>query len=206
MSSVGQILVRGDAGAAVAAVDRALGRFGFRRHGPAPTSTLGPAQVPGARGAEVREFMVGRVGDWALFVAEDLESLFETAYAMHTGAATPVIAAVRFGPEWRAKAYLDRDLALKVGQDADRELSWVGFPLDVERAPAVARALGRGFDGWVLEVARGRGDALGLDAALGASVTGLGFKQVLRDGASGAGGVGVAGGWSYVAWAQAPWG
>ncbi len=194
MTSVGQILLRtADPGAACAGVDAALGRFGFRRTGPA--STVVP--VAGARGAEVREFVVGRVGDFVVFVAEDLESLFETAYAMHRSAGVPVVAAARFGPEWRCKAYVDRDLALKVGADPDRELDWVGFPLDAERAPAVSRALGRGFEGFVGDVVRGAATPRGLDEAVGQPVTSLGFRALSSP---------LVGGWSYLVWAQAPWG
>ena len=192
--SRGQIAVRtADSGLVLDAIDADLRRFRFRRRG--PSAELSPADVVGARGAEVREAMLTVHGAWTRLAVEDLESLYATAWGIHKATGVPVIAArvFQYGT-WQFKAYADNDLVLKVGEGPDTELAWVGRPLDSERLATVVQSLGGGdaLLRFCRGVIRGEPEPSDLAAALGGPSPELDFRSLIG-----------APGWQYVAWAQA---
>lgn len=180
--SFGQFLVRTtDVSAVVAAVDSDLRRFRFRRLG--PSVDLGPKDALGARGAEVREAVLIALETWTAVVVEDVEGVFGAAYSVHTALRLPVVAsrAFKFGA-WQMKAYVDRDLVVKVGDDPDRELPWVGNPLSADRVAEVAKSLGGG-ESWVRfcsGVTAGRPDHNELERAIGGASLRLVFQDVVE--------------------------
>ena len=144
--SSGLIVVRGrDTGDLVSALERHFSYWGFRRH------VADRASLKAQRPSELREFVsIGGAG-WNGVYVEHLPDLFEIGYALSKlWSSTPIIVsrAYTYGI-WECKAYLDRDLLFKVGDDPDHELPWVGRPLDQESMPRVSQKLGneqwRGF-------------------------------------------------------------
>ena len=138
-SSTGLILVRGSSSAAVL---QALGDYyrtwDFRGH--RGSSAMLQSLAPRER----REFVAVTSGEWAGVYVEHLPEIFELGYVCtKRWSSVPVIASRLYAYDlWECKAYLDRELLFKVGEDPDHELPWVGRPLDKERLLEVASQLG----------------------------------------------------------------
>lgn len=189
--SYGQILVRTTEPSVVfGAIDDELRRFRFRRVG--PSDALGPTDVAGVRGAETREYVVRPCQGWTALIAEDLESLYATAWNLHRASRVPVVAlrAFKYSP-WQLKAYGDSDLVVKVGTDPDHELAWVGMPLTPDRVGIAAAALGGGpaITRFCTGAAHGRASLDDLQDA----IPGASLRLVFQDAVSAAGR-------TYVAW------
>lgn len=183
-----------DSDVVVSALDRHLRRWDYGR-----VDSI-PAGYAGRRGREVREIYHRSGSPWSTLAVEDLSELLATAYALCKALpGTCVLAsrAYKYG-EWQLKVYEDRDCILKVGDDPDHELAWVGRPLDEERLPEVAGKLGGGaaIEAFLRDVIAGRPRPEGLSASLGLPPLSVGFPELAADAS-------VREGWTYAAWVHA---
>ena len=81
---------------------------------------------------------------WTTLAVEDLQNALETAYALSkTLENSPVIVsrAYQYG-DWQLKGYVGAECVMKLGDDPDHELAWVGPKLTQERIPRVVEQLG----------------------------------------------------------------
>jgi len=81
---------------------------------------------------------------WTTLAIEDLQNAMEIAYGLSKSMGdVPVIVsrAYQYG-DWELKGYLGEECVLKVGDDPDHELAWVGPKLTTERIPKVVEKLG----------------------------------------------------------------
>ena len=145
-TSSGVLLTFGQGSAGViAALERHFRLWDFQRHRGARDQLL--RQKP----LERREFVALDAGAWAGVYVEHLPEIYELAYMLtKLWPDTPIVASRSYTYGiWECKAYRDRDLLFKIGDDPDHELPWVGRPLDAERVAQVAALLGgeewRGF-------------------------------------------------------------
>lgn len=169
-----------DSRAVVTALDRWFRRWDYRRR-----AEPVPSGYPADRHQEVREWFVRVVGPWTVLAPEDVAEVLAIAYAVHKADPdTPVIASRAYkGGDWDLKAYHERDLVFKVGDDRDDELKWVGRPLDDERVPEVLELFGGGpaFEDFLKSVVRGRPDPRDLVDGLGLSSLSVGFEELAAD-------------------------
>lgn len=174
------ILVRtADAGAVLAALGAYLRKWDFR-----PRDALPPG-YRGAAGQEVRE-LYWRPADatcpWTVLAIADLQNALHTAYALATALPKlPVLVSRAYrGGDWQLKVYHDKDCVLKVGDDPDHELAWVGRKLEADGIPALAQLLGGGaaFVQFLGDVLGGRPDPSDLEVGLSLPSLAVGFDEV----------------------------
>ncbi len=176
---------RPDPRAAVVALDRWFRKWGYRRR---PGGL--PAGIPVDRRQEVREWFVTTRGEWTVLCPEDVSEVLRIAYeAVHAAAPdVPVVVsrAYKYG-DWNLKAYHQRDLVFKVGDDDDDELKWVGRPLDEARVPEVAGIFGGGpfVEDLLTTIVSGRPDPRDLSEALGLPSLAVGYPDLDETGADG---------------------
>ncbi|MEC8025398.1 MAG: hypothetical protein VX223_15830 [Myxococcota bacterium] len=136
--SAGLIMVRDRSFAQLAAaIDSHFRFWGFVRH------SGDQNQLAAMHPAERREFIGVEAGVWVGVRVEHLTDLFELGYSLSKHWPDHLVFASRLYSYglWEFKAYLDRDLQFKVGDDPDHELPWVGRPLDAERKIHVQKHL-----------------------------------------------------------------
>ena len=167
--SVGVLVVRDrTVSELIGALDGYFRQWDFRRHQGVR------AQLLAQRPAESREYVSHDHGTWVGIHAEHLPDLFEVGYAISKKwSHTPIIVSRAYAHGyWDCKAYLDRDILMKVGDDPDHELPWVGRPLDEESLPGVVQKLGGAYWRAFLEaVLRGRVRPRDLQDIIGVEVT-----------------------------------
>ncbi len=81
---------------------------------------------------------------WTTLAVEDLQNALETAYQlskMLENAPVIVSRAYQYG-DWELKGYVGAECVMKLGDDPDHELAWVGPKLTTERIPRVVEQLG----------------------------------------------------------------
>lgn len=156
-----------------------------------------PAGHGGVSGEEVRELFwhpADARSPWTALAVEDLQNAFFAGYALARALPkVPVLATRDYGyGEWQVKAYLERDCILKVGDDPDHELAWVGAPLDAERIPIVTSQLGGTgvFEHFLRDALDGGADPRDLEAGLRLPSLHHGFREIREAGSAG---------WTYVA-------
>jgi hypothetical protein len=157
-----------------------------------------PDGYVGRSGTELRELYVrGAQPDspWVVLAVEDLQNVLQVAYALSSGlGTTPVLASRRFTyGDWHLKAYLGRDCILKVGDDPDHELAWVGPPLSEDKIGELTDTLGgdAAFTGFLKDVLQNRHNPLDLIKGLRLPRLNYGFIEI-RAGESAE--------WSYRLW------
>ena len=172
------LFVKDSAATVLTRLGRHLARWGF-----APLDRLPAGYRPGSQ--EVRQLWWRGPSEacaWTCLAIADIENTFSTAYALARSAPeVPVLASRAYvGGTWQLKAYHMEDCVVKVGDDPDHELAWIGLPLDRESVPRVAAILGGGSatSAFLEGVVDGRPAPEELVAALALPPLDIGFDEL----------------------------
>ncbi len=177
-----------DERAVISALDRWFRTWKYRRRDSIP------AGCPGGRHEEVREWYVCSRGGWTILAPEDISEALKIAYAIHKAdpkAPAVVSRAYKHG-DWQLKAYHDRDLVFKIGDDPDHELAWVGRPLEAEGVGAAVTLFGgnAAFETFLQDLLAGRPDPRDLVDGLDLPPLSVGFHELAS----------APDGWTYAVW------
>ncbi len=134
---------------------------------------------------------------WMAMALEDLQNVFETAYALSKQLeAVPVVAsrAYQHG-DWELKGYIGSECILKVGDDPDHELAWVGPRLRAEAIPEVVSKLGGAvaLESFLNDALHGTHRPASFESWLGVPPLRQGFDEIHREAKSE---------WTFASWAH----
>jgi len=119
---------------------------------------------------------------WMTLAVEDLQNVLETAYSLSKALEdVPVIVsrAYQYG-DWELKGYVGAECVMKLGDDPDHELAWVGPKLTQERVPRVVEQLGvdSKFAGFLQTALMGEGGPDAFASALSLPSMREGFSEL----------------------------
>ena len=184
-----------DSNRVLASLSRLLGRWEFQRTDVALTDYR---PVSGHEVCALYWRPADPETGWMALALEDLQNVFETAYALSKQLESiPVVASrtYQYG-DWEIKGYIGSECILKVGNDPDHELAWVGPRLRAEAISEMVSKLGGAdaLESFLNDALNGNHRPASFENWLGIPPLRQGFEEIRGEAPSE---------WTFASWAHA---